>query len=117
VAAIQRKIGWRSSLDIDQDLPGIGLIPAPIEVLGHHPKLNNQITGYILRLDLAALFPPEPDERLVVIAYDDPGIGAANEIPTVRRPFFPQALFHPVLLVQNSMCTFHTIWNEIYHAE
>ena len=67
-------------LDIRNDLPGIGLIPAPIEVLCHHSELDDEIAGQVLRLDLAALFPPEPEQRRLVIAHDDPGVRAADEV-------------------------------------
>ena len=66
-------------LDIGDNLPRIGLVPAPVQVLGHHPELNQEIAGEILRLDLAALFPPEPNAALLIIAHDDPGIRAADE--------------------------------------
>ena len=49
-------------LHVGDRLAGIGLIPAPIEVLGHYPKLDDEIAGEILRLDLAALFAPEPKQ-------------------------------------------------------
>jgi hypothetical protein len=35
--------------------------------------------GQILRLDLAALFAPEPDQRLLILAHDDAGVRAADE--------------------------------------
>ena len=68
--------------DIDKDLSGIGLVPAPIELLGHHPELDEEIAGQVLRLDLAALFPPKPEKRLLIIAHYDPGVRAADEIAT-----------------------------------
>jgi hypothetical protein len=34
-----------STLDIDKDLPGIGLIPASIEVLSHRPELYDKVAG------------------------------------------------------------------------
>ena len=47
-------------LDIGDDLPGIGFVPAPIEVLGDNAELNDEVAGQVLRLDLAALFAPKP---------------------------------------------------------
>jgi hypothetical protein len=32
-------------LDIDYSLPGIGLKPVPIQILGRLPELNNEIAG------------------------------------------------------------------------
>jgi hypothetical protein len=51
------------------------------KVLRHHTKLDDEITGQVRRFGLAALFPPEPPECLLVIAHDDPGIRAADEGP------------------------------------
>ncbi len=55
-------------LDVGQNLPGIGLVPAPIEVLGGEPKLDDEIAGKILRLGLAALLAPEPQQGGLVAA-------------------------------------------------
>ena len=76
------KIGMPDApLDVGNHLAGIGLVPAPVEVLGHHSKLDDEIAGQVLRLGLAALFPPKPQERRLIIAHDDPGIRAADEGP------------------------------------
>jgi len=57
--------------------------PVPVQVLGRQAELNDEIAGEILGLDLAALFPPKPEEGGFVVAHDDPGIGAANVIAAV----------------------------------
>ena len=49
-------------LNVGKDLPGINLIPVPVQVLGRQAELNDEVAGEILGLDLAALFPPEPEE-------------------------------------------------------
>src|SRR5262245_20624234 len=59
VAPIQRRIGCEPPLNVDNQLARIGLIPAPVKVLRHHPELDEQIAGEILWLDLAPLFAPE----------------------------------------------------------
>jgi hypothetical protein len=41
-------------LDIGDDLAGIGLVPAPIEVLGDEPELDDEIAREVLRLDFAS---------------------------------------------------------------
>jgi hypothetical protein len=46
-------------LNICNHLAGIGLIPAPIKLLGHHPELDDEIAGQVLRFKLATLFSPE----------------------------------------------------------
>ena len=61
-------------LDVGDDLTGIGLVPASIEVLGHHPELDDEIAGQVLRLDLAALLLPKPEQRILIVAHDDPGV-------------------------------------------
>ena len=49
-------------LDVRDHLARVGLIPAPIKVLRHHSELDDEIAGQVLWLDLAALFPPEPQQ-------------------------------------------------------
>ncbi len=66
-------------LHVGDDLPGIGLIPAPIELLGHHPELDDEVAGEVLWLDLAALFSPEPQQGEFIVAHNDPGVRAADE--------------------------------------
>ena len=84
VAPIQRFTGCRTCRWTSRDrLAGIALIPAPIEVLGHDPELDDQVVGEVLRLDLAALLAPEPEQGGLVVAHDDPGVRAANEGATI----------------------------------
>jgi len=45
-------------LHVLDGLAGASLIPAPIEVLGDLPELDDKIVGEIFRFDLAAFFPP-----------------------------------------------------------
>ena len=66
-------------LDICDDPPGVGLVPAPVKLLGGEAELHNEVAGQVLRLDFAALFPPQPQQGGFVIAHDDPGVRAADE--------------------------------------
>ena len=50
-------------LNIDDHLSGIGLVPAPVQVLGRKAKLDNEIARKVLRLDLASFLPPQPEKR------------------------------------------------------
>jgi hypothetical protein len=52
-------------LNISKDLPGIPLIPGPVERL---------------LLDLAALLPPQPDQGHLIISHHSPSVGAPDEI-------------------------------------
>ena len=45
-------------LDVGQDLPGIGLVPASIKVFCREPKLDDEVARQVLRLGLAALLAP-----------------------------------------------------------
>ena len=67
-------------LYIRQHLPGIGLIPAPVQILSRDTKLDYEIAGQVFRLDLATLFAPEPVEGSFIIAHDDAGVRAAYEV-------------------------------------
>jgi hypothetical protein len=54
-------------LDLGDHLAGMALIPAPVEVLGHGPKLDDEVFRQVRRLDFAALLSPQPNQgRLIV---------------------------------------------------
>ena len=67
------------ALDIRHHLAGVGLIPMPIEGLGHDPELDNEVPRQVLRLGLAPFLPPEPEEGGFVALHNDPGIRAADK--------------------------------------
>ena len=71
------------ALDVGDDLPGIGLVPAPVKVLGDRPELDDEVAREVLRLGLAALFPPQPHQGRLIVAHDDPGVRAADEVAAV----------------------------------
>ena len=66
-------------LDVRNHLPGIGLIPAPVQVLGHQTKLDDEVPRKVLRLDLAAFLAPEPYQGRLIVPHNDPGVRAADE--------------------------------------
>ena len=66
-------------LQVGKDLAGIGLIPAPVQVLGRETELDDEVAGEVLGLDLAPLFPPKPEQGSFVIAHDHPSVRAADE--------------------------------------
>ncbi len=76
----------RVALHIGEDLAGIALIPGPIEGLGDEPQLHHEVAREVLRLDFAALFPPEADQGSLIIAHDDPRVRAADEVTAISRP-------------------------------
>ena len=71
-------------LDAFDGLPGVALVPMPVEVLGHEAELDDEVAGQVLRLDLAAFLPPEAEQGGLVVAHDDPGVRAADERAAVR---------------------------------
>src|SRR5262249_40529535 len=81
-------------LNVGDDLPGIGLIPAPIEILGGKPELDHQIAGQVFRLDFSPLLPPQPDQRRLVASHNDPGIRAADIAAATGGGSFPHGIFH-----------------------
>ena len=91
------------ALDVGDDLTGIGLVPAPIKVLGGDPELDDEIAREVLRLNLTTFFLPQPQQRGLVIAHDDPRVRAADEVrrlvecPTLRLnyPTWHPPLLHP----------------------
>src|ERR1700691_2714658 len=65
-------------LDIDNELTGIGLVPAAVKVFGDDPELDDEIAREVFRLYFAALLAPQPQQRILVVAHDDPGIRTAD---------------------------------------
>ena len=49
----------------------------------HAAELDQEVTGQVVRLDLASFFPPEPEQGRLVIAHDDASVGAAYERATI----------------------------------
>ena len=66
-------------LDIRDDLTCIGLVPAPVQLLSGQAELDDEVAREVLRLDLPAFFPPKPQQSVLVVPHDDPGIRAADE--------------------------------------
>ena len=82
-------------LNVRYHLPGVGLIPAPIEVLGDDPQLNYKIAGQILRFGLPALLPPEPQQGGLIFAHDDPGVGTSYKMVSNSLDQYVQEVLHP----------------------
>src|SRR5882672_10237613 len=97
------------ALDIGNDLPGVELVPAPVQILGDGPKLDDEVPGEVLRLDLAPLLPPQPHQSDLIVAHDDPGVGAADEGTAVLLPLFPHGVFHAFPPRRNDVC-----WHAVY---
>jgi hypothetical protein len=60
------------------------LVPDPVEVLGDDPELD---CLKVLGPALAPLLLPQPDQGLLVLPHDDPGIRAADEVPAIDFNF------------------------------
>jgi hypothetical protein len=65
-------------------MPGVALVPEPVELLGRDPELNDKVAGKVLRLDFPALLPPEAEEGGFIVAYD---IRASEPPMNARRLF------------------------------
>jgi hypothetical protein len=61
----------------------IAFVPLAIEVLGHQAELDDEVGREVLRPDLAPLFLPQAEQGLFVLAHDDAGVRAADEVPAV----------------------------------
>jgi hypothetical protein len=70
-------------LDVSDDPPGLGLVPAPVKLLGGQTELHDQIAGEVLRISSAAFFPPQPQQRGLVISHDDPGVRTGNKLAAI----------------------------------
>ena len=71
-------------LDVGDDPPGVGLVPAPVQLLGGEAELHDQIAGQVRWLNVAPLFPPQTKQRALIVTQDDPGVRAADERAAIR---------------------------------
>jgi hypothetical protein len=55
----------------------------PAEWLRHHPELDDKVAGQVLRPGFAPFLLPEADEGGLIVAHDDPGVGAADEVTAI----------------------------------
>jgi hypothetical protein len=60
-------------------MPGVALVPEPVELLGRDSELDDKIAGAILRLNLTSFLLPETEEGGFIMAHDNSGIRAADE--------------------------------------
>jgi hypothetical protein len=73
------------ALDVRDPLAGVEFIPAAVEVLGDQAELDDQDARQVGRCDLTPLFAPEAMEGFLILAHDDPGIRAADEVAPVEN--------------------------------
>jgi hypothetical protein len=75
-------------LDVRDYPPRLGLVPVAVKFLGDAAELHNQIAGQVLGIDFATLFPPQALQRGFIVAHDDPGVRAANEVTPAHFLYF-----------------------------
>jgi hypothetical protein len=51
--------------------PRVAFEPVAVEGFGDNPELDDEVAGEVLRLDLAVLLPPEPEQGGLVRAHAD----------------------------------------------
>ena len=80
VAAIQRLTGWKTCRCTSVTTwPVLRSYQCRLRCSVTTPSWTIRLRGQVLGLDLAALFPPEPEQGGLVVAHDDPGVRAADE--------------------------------------
>ena len=72
-------------LHIRDNLPRISLVPASIEFFGDCPKLDNEVAGEVLRLDLTAFLAPKVHQGSFVLPHNNSGVRAADEGAAASR--------------------------------
>jgi hypothetical protein len=72
------------TVHVRNNLPGIRLVPAPIETFGRQAELNDEIPGKVFRFDIASLFPPQTEQSRFITAHNDPGVRAAYKGAAAR---------------------------------
>jgi hypothetical protein len=72
------------ALHVLDGVPGIAFVPLAIEVLGHDPELDDEVSGEVFRLGLPPFFLPQADQGFFVLAHDDAGVRAADEVSAIK---------------------------------
>ena len=78
--------------------PVLSFVPAAVELLGGEAELDDEVVGQVFRLDFAALLPPQAEQRGFVIAHDDPGIRAADEVRRSQETSLDYLTLRPPVL-------------------
>jgi hypothetical protein len=84
-------------LDIPDHLAGVGLIPTPVQVLGHTAQLDKEVAGQVLRLHFSTLLLPQAQEGGLVAAHNDASVRAADHLPAREIDIALGALGGPIL--------------------
>ena len=58
------------------------------------PELDDKVAGEVLRLNLAALFLPQPQQSGLILTHDSAGVRTADEVSTVPSAIFSYDCFH-----------------------
>jgi hypothetical protein len=74
----------RMVLDVTDPVARVLLVPAAVEVLGGEAELDDQHAREVEGDLLTSFLAPEPQQRLFVLAHDDPGVRAADEVRAIR---------------------------------
>jgi hypothetical protein len=105
-------------LDVDDHLPGIGFIPAPVQVLGRKTELDDEVARQVLRLNFAPLFSPQPEKRRLVL----PMMIRASEPPTKYLRLESSGVFNTPDFILHHLIYTHPaganlpIWVNITHV-
>jgi hypothetical protein len=62
------------ALHVRDHAAGVALVPGPVERLSGDAELDDEIVRQVSGFDLATLFLPQPNQRRLVWAHDDPGV-------------------------------------------
>src|SRR5437660_5733535 len=76
--------------DVRDLVPGIALVPEPVERLGDEAELDQQVLREVRRLDLAPLLPPQAHQGGLIRPHDDSGVRAPDEGAALRIPIHRQ---------------------------
>ena len=71
------------ALHLGDDLAGVLFVPGPVQLLRGRAELDQEVTRKVLRLDLAALLPPQPKQGGLILAHDDPGVRASDKAASI----------------------------------
>jgi hypothetical protein len=86
-------------LDRGDGMPGVTLVPGPVEVFGYDPQLDDKVCREVLRPDLAPFLRPQPDQGLLTLP---PAVEIRLLVISRFRRIFRFAQLHSAIALQSN---------------
>jgi hypothetical protein len=74
-------------LDVCDELTSIRFVPASVQLLRGSAELDDKVARQIPGFNFPAFFPPKSQEGGLIVAHDDAGVRAPDEVAAILGGF------------------------------